>query len=295
MTPAFLPEKLALVDGFLEKHLPPPDLVPEVLHQAMRYAVMAGGKRIRPILCLIVAEDLGRCIDTACLRTASALELLHTYSLVHDDLPAMDNDDFRRGRPTTHKAFGEGPAILVGDALLTLAFQWLGDSRTEGNSSEQVGELVRLLSLAAGNRGMIGGQMLDLAAEGKHIELSQLQRIHEWKTGALLAAAVEMGAILGHLADPERSKLRRFGEILGLLFQITDDILDVEGDFHTLGKPIGSDQSKGKATYPALMGMTEAKRLAQQTADEALAILKSLPHAVPRLSEAVDFVLRRTH
>lgn len=236
---------------------------PERLVAAMRHAILGGGKRIRPFLLMETARIFGAA-DEGALRAAAALELLHGYSLVHDDLPAMDDDDMRRGRPTVHKAFDEATAILAGDALLTLAFEVLTDEETEPDPRLRVG-LVKVLSRAAGLGGMVGGQMLDLAAEGRfekrtaplgENEVAQLQAM---KTGALLAASVEMGAIIGDAREPQSIALTTYGRILGAAFQIADDLLDLEGNAEVLGKATGKDANRGKATLPALWGVERAR------------------------------------
>ena len=237
----------------------------------MKYAVLNGGKRLRPILLFMVLDILD-CEKEMGVASAAAIEMIHSYSLVHDDLPALDNDDYRRGKLTTHKKFGEAEGILIGDALLTHAFYIL----TEKNKhlpAEKIVEIVRLTSSYAGINGMIGGQMMDIASEGKKIDLEILKYIHSNKTGKLMKLPVELACIIGDADREEREILIRFSDLIGLAFQIKDDILDIEGDFSTLGKPVGSDIELGKSTYPALIGMAESKVLLKETIAEAKTIV----------------------
>ena len=246
---------------------------------AMTYSLQAGGKRIRPVLCMLAAEAVGGRAEAA-LTCAMALEFVHTYSLIHDDLPAMDDDDLRRGKPTCHVAFGEGPAILAGDGLLTEAFTLLA-SDTELPPSRRV-EALRVLGDAAGWRGMVGGQALDLEGEartraGEHVGLTELQTIHRLKTGALLRAALELGGIAGNAQVEDRALLRAAGETLGLAFQIQDDILDATATEEAMGKRVGKDEGKGKITYPLLLGLTGARKALQEATERAQCQLRSLP------------------
>ncbi len=250
------------------------------LAEAMTYSLKAGGKRIRPVLCMLAAESVGAGPESA-LACAVALEYIHTYSLIHDDLPAMDDDDLRRGKPTCHMVFGEGQAILAGDGLLTEAFTLLaGDPALP--PSRRV-EALRLLGEAAGWQGMVGGQSLDLEGEqhsrkGEPVGLAQLQVIHRLKTGALLRVALELGAIAGN-ADPEaRAALRGAGEALGLAFQIKDDLLDATATEAVMGKRVGKDRGKGKITYPLLLGLTGAQQALQEATERALCLLQPLPN-----------------
>ena len=245
------------------------------LGEAVRYSLEAGGKRVRPVLCLLACEAVGGTPAQA-LPGALALEYVHTYSLIHDDLPAMDDDDLRRGRPTNHKVFGEGHAILAGDALLTEAFGVLAAADLE---PERRAEALKLLAEGAGWRGMAGGQALDL--EGEKIasyDLDHLRRIHRLKTGALLRAALEIGAVLGGAAPAERAALRAFGEAIGLAFQIQDDILDATATDAELGKRAGKDAGKGKITYPSLLGLEGARQALDEATENALCQLVSLPN-----------------
>ena len=245
------------------------------LAEAMRYSLEAGGKRVRPVLCLLAAEAVGWRLEDA-LSGALALEYVHTYSLIHDDLPAMDDDDLRRGRPTNHKVFGEGHAILAGDGLLTEAFRVLADS--PGDSTRQL-EALSLLAEAAGWRGMVGGQALDLEGETlDHYDLDHLRLIHRLKTGALLRASLEIGAVLGGAHPGERQALRAYGEAIGLAFQIQDDILDATATDADLGKRAGKDAGRGKITYPSLLGLDGARKALEEATETALCRLASLPN-----------------
>jgi len=245
---SYLAERRAQVDSTLDENLPPPATPPSIIHQAMRYAVLGGGKRIRPILAIAAAEACGAAVEPL-LVPCSALELIHTYSLVHDDLPALDNDDLRRGRKTTHVVYGEAIAILTGDALLTEAFAWLARA---GNV-----EAIRVVAEAIDSKGMIGGQVADLEG-GSNLE--QLEFIHKNKTAKLITAAVLLGGLLAKASDKQLAALQRFGEAAGLAFQIVDDLLDQEQTSAELGKTAGKDAAQGKLTYPALLGALEARK-----------------------------------
>ncbi len=271
------------IDVALDAILPVPDLEPTQLHQAMRYSVMAGGKRIRPILAVTSYRTSGGTSDRI-LRYASALELLHTYSLIHDDLPCMDDDDFRRGKPTLHKQYSECIAVLAGDALHALAFEVLAES---GNC-----DVVLEVSRAIGTEGMIGGQVRDVQAEGREVTLADVEKIHRGKTAALITASVKIGAMLAKAPAPAIDCLERFGGKLGLAFQVVDDILDVEGDFETLGKSVGSDDRLAKATYPKVIGIESSKKIAAELIAEAKATLE--PYADKEVFwELADYILAR--
>jgi geranylgeranyl diphosphate synthase type II len=249
------------------------------LQEAMHYSLEAGGKRVRPVLCVLAAEAVGGTLEEA-LPCALALELIHTYSLIHDDLPAMDDDDLRRGRPTSHKVFGEGHAILAGDGLLTEAFRVLAGEGTL--AAERRVEAVKVLAEAAGWRGMVGGQALDLQGEaltrqGGGYDLQHLQLIHRLKTGALLRASLELGAVAAGAAEGHRRALRESGAALGLAFQIQDDILDATSTTEQMGKRVGKDQGRGKITYPALLGLPGARQALKEATENALCLLQSLP------------------
>ena len=270
---AYLAEGAKAVEAVLDAVLPPADREPRPLHQAMRYSVFGGGKRLRPTLCLAACELVGGERDSV-LPVAAALEMVHTYSLIHDDLPCMDDDALRRGRPTCHVAFGEATAMLAGDALLTQAFVALGDWAAQGDWSAAVAvRVIGEIARGAGSFGMVGGQALDLAAEGQERSLAELEAIHRLKTGALFGAALRAGAIAGGAGEGELAAIDRYAAEFGLAFQIRDDILDVVGDAARLGKPVRSDLKKHKATYPAVVGLERAQILAGEAADRAAAAL----------------------
>ena len=256
----YLEAQRALVDAELERVIPTGDEFPPSIHRAMRHSVFAGGKRLRPILCLETGRMLGA-NDQSLLRPAAALELIHTYSLIHDDLPALDNDDLRRGKPTCHKAFGEATAILAGDALLTLAFEVL--SGPGPPSAESRLSVIQEISHAIGTRqGMIGGQVADLEAEKQHVTVDTLEYIHTAKTGALIRAAVRSGALGADAAPDDLARVTVYAEKVGLAFQIIDDVLDVLGTPEQLGKSAGKDVQQHKATYPALHGLEKSRAMA---------------------------------
>jgi geranylgeranyl diphosphate synthase, type II len=289
--PHFFEEDHRLVDAELERILPAENERPSLIHQAMRYSVFAGGKRVRPILCIeafrIFSTDTPSVLPVAC-----ALEFIHTYSLIHDDLPALDNDDLRRGRPTCHKKFGEAMAILAGDALLTLAFETLAGAPLL--PAERVA-LVREIASAAGTRdGMVGGQVADLEAERKQASAELLEYIHRSKTAALIRASIVSGAIAGGAPDEDQERLRTFGGLIGWAFQVTDDILDVEESSASLGKTAGKDQAQQKATYPALFGLEKSHQFARELAARAMAALDTFGARAANLRELGEFlVLRR--
>ncbi|KXX63801.1 (2E,6E)-farnesyl diphosphate synthase [Marichromatium gracile] len=270
---AFRSRYQARVENTLEQLLPSTSVEPARLHEALRYTVLGGGKRIRPLLTYAAGEALA--IDPALLdQPACAVELIHAYSLIHDDLPAMDDDDLRRGQPTCHRAYDEATAILAGDALQTIAFQALAEA--PGLSAESRVGMVAALARASGSRGMVGGQALDLAAEGEgtQLDVAMLEHIHIHKTGALIRASVQM-ALLAHsdATDDQRERLDRYAKCIGLAFQIQDDVLDVEGDTALIGKTAGRDQVLEKATYPSLVGLAQAKAMARELTDEALSAI----------------------
>lgn len=292
--PIYLKQRVALVDDALDRWLPAESELPQRIHQAMRYSVFAGGKRVRPILALAGCEAVGGSIQSA-LPAACALELIHTYSLIHDDLPAMDNDDFRRGRPTSHKVFGEAIAILAGDGLLTEAFKLLSDPRFSSDSTpERVLAVIHEIAVCAGTWGMVGGQVADMEAEGSaDVNLPMVQYIHTHKTGALIKASVVAGALLGGADDRQLAAIRRYGEAAGLAFQIADDILDIEGTTEEIGKDAGSDQARGKATYPALMGLAASKQEAVEMLKEALQALEPFGTAAEPLCAMARYIVER--
>ncbi|MGH9461813.1 MAG: polyprenyl synthetase family protein [Vicinamibacteria bacterium] len=282
----YLSELAAAVDDFLDRNLPAEDAYPPSIHRAIRYSLFAGGKRLRPVLTLAAAEAVGGRREDA-LPAAAAMEMIHTYSLIHDDLPAMDNDDLRRGKPTSHVVFGEAIAILAGDALLTHAFHILAtvcvsSDRANGAPYARRLRAVGTLAAAAGMNGMIGGQVIDLESQGRKVDAATLDRIHRMKTGALMEAAAYLGALLGGGSEDEIERIAAFGRELGLAFQIVDDLLDVEGNPATLGKSAGKDLRAGKATYPSIHGTEPARHRANELADQAIALLTPLgPKAEP--------------
>ncbi len=271
----YLVARQKLIDRTLDRYLPKPNTKPATLHRAMRYSLFAGGKRLRPILCLAAAEACRGKINNA-LPLACALECIHTYSLVHDDLPSMDNDDFRRGRPTCHKVFGEGIAVLAGDALLTIAFEIVSYAKT--SRGYDMSTFLREISVAGGSQKLIAGQVADLEAEGKKVQRRELQFIHENKTAAILGTSVRLGAMSANADASKLSAITAFGQRLGLAFQVIDDILDVTQTSEILGKSAGKDVAAKKATYPAVIGLdksrAEAKRLTRD-AHDALSIFSN--------------------
>ena len=290
--PAFFEEDRVAVDAALERLLPQESTRPASIHQAMRYSVFAGGKRIRPILCLETARIFAADVTPA-LHPACAIEMIHTYSLIHDDLPALDNDDLRRGKPTCHKKFGEASAILAGDALLTLAFETIGATPV---AAAQCVAMVKEVASAAGTvNGMVGGQVADLEAERQRVEPEMLEYIHRSKTAALIRAAVTAGAICAAAPAEDVARLRRFGESIGWAFQVTDDILDVEESSAALGKTAGKDIAQQKATYPAIHGLQRSHEIAHELASKAVGELAPYGDAAKRLKEIAEYlVIRRT-
>lgn len=269
---------------------------PPRLLEAIGYSLLGGGKRMRPALvieswraCACAADDAPAC--DAALAAAAAVELVHTFSLVHDDLPAMDNDDLRRGRPTSHKVFGEAMAILAGDALLTLAFETI--SGTKGAPAETLVDVTRRVASATGVGGMIVGQVVDMISEGKQVDAETMRFMHRNKTGALIEVSCTTGAMLGGGTPEQVSALSDYGTKVGLAFQIADDILDIEGDQAKLGKPVGSDLERKKSTYPALFGLEESKSLARQTVDEALSAISAFDEKADPLREIARFIIER--
>lgn len=279
-----------LVEEGLRRELKKVPAYDETLEKAMEYSLMAGGKRLRPVLLMAAADAVGK-DGAAFLTTGCAIEMIHTYSLIHDDLPAMDNDDYRRGKPTNHKVFGDGIAVLAGDALLTLAFEVM--LRQEGATPETLVTVVSEMSRAAGPYGMVGGQVLDLEGEGRRLDLAALRKIHMGKTGALFCAAIRSGAILAGAKEEELAALTLYAERFGLAFQITDDILDVTGDEAAIGKPVGSDVRNEKATYVTLTSLEEAKKLAEDAVNEAVAALDIFGERAAFLRDLALFLLGR--
>jgi geranylgeranyl diphosphate synthase, type II len=287
----YFSEQIQAVDSVLGKWVPEESEDPAIIHKAMRYSLFAGGKRIRPILAIAAADAVsGSCGGVT--DAAATLELIHTYSLIHDDLPALDNDDLRRGRPTCHKVFGEAIAILAGDALLTLAFEVL--SRIDGISADRKIHLVRELASASGTvGGMIGGQVNDLEGERKPPSAALLESIHRAKTGALLRASVRMGAVYAGATDSELAALSYYGEHVGLAFQIVDDLLDVELPSEALGKTAGKDEAQHKITFPAVYGLTRSREMAEDERIKAHAALEPFGIRADRLRQIADFVVHR--
>lgn len=279
----------------LEHWLPRETIHPSRLHEAMRYSVLNGGKRIRPVLSYAAGFAVGA--DENTLDVAgTAVELIHAYSLVHDDLPAMDNDDLRRGKPTCHKAFDEPTAILVGDALQSLAFQVLAQGLDHAIPAEQRLEIINILAIASGSRGMAGGQAIDLASVGKSLNIAELEDMHIHKTGALIRASVKMGALCLPGVDQGRvKKLDHYAKCIGLAFQIQDDILDVTSDTATLGKTQGADQALNKPTYPALMGLDAAREMASELHQDALQSLAEFGERAEALIWIADYIINRKH
>ena len=271
MLKEYLKEKKELIEKTIDSYLGEFSY-PNVIAEGMRYAVLNGGKRIRPVLILMTLDILGK-DETLGLPSGAALEMIHSYSLVHDDLPALDNDDYRRGKLTTHKKFGEAQGILIGDSLLTHAFNVLTEKNEGVISYEKIVEIVKLTSSYAGINGMIGGQTVDVESEGKKVDMETLKYIHKNKTGKLLRLPIEIGCVIGDASKEIREKLEQYADLIGLAFQIKDDILDVEGDFEKLGKPVGSDAELEKSTYPSLIGMEESKKLLDETLEKAKKII----------------------
>jgi geranylgeranyl diphosphate synthase type II len=278
------------VDTALNRLLPRAATRPRTIHEAMRYSIFAGGKRLRPVITLAAAEVIGGKIEAA-LPLACAVECIHTYSLIHDDLPAMDNDDFRRGKPTSHKVYGEGIAILAGDALLTIAFEMVAGAKPSARYSSAA--LVKELAHASGSQALVAGQVADLEGEGKKLKLSDLQYIHENKTAALITSSIRLGAMSANATPKQLAGLTEFGLSLGLAFQVIDDILDVTQTTEKLGKSAGKDIAAQKATYPALLGLDKAKKEADRLTQRARAALKPFGKDAAPLAAIADYLLKR--
>ena len=289
----YLARRAAEVNEWLDRLVPSDTTPPEQLHRAMRYSLLAGGKRLRPALVLASGEALGADTDDL-MPAACAIEMIHTYSLIHDDLPAMDNDDLRRGRPTCHKAFGEAVAILAGDALLTQAFRVLSADAPRRNAERQV-QVIREISTAAGTvEALIGGQMADIEGEGREVDAATLEYIHRSKTGAMICASAVVGGIIAGASDNQIDELREYGRRIGLAFQIADDILDVTSTSQQLGKTPGKDHAAGKATYPAIHGMAASEARARRLVEEAIEIVSRLGLKTQVLEEAARFIIARS-
>lgn len=292
---SYLSKKKDAVDKALEKLMPPAKTFPTSVHEAMRYSLFAGGKRVRPILAIAAAEALGA-KTTDLLPLAGALELIHTYSLIHDDLPAMDDDDFRRGRPTCHKVYGEAIAILAGDGLLTMAFETLSDPRrAKAVPARRLIAIIKEIATASGVFGMVGGQVVDMESEGKDIDFPTLEYIHTHKTGALIRASVRTGALYAKAGKRQFTALTHYGEMVGLAFQIADDILDIIGKQEELGKDVGSDLKKDKKTFPSFYGIEESRRRAGEVADKAIASLQGFGRAADPLRELAKYIINRVN
>ncbi|ABI59745.1 MULTISPECIES: polyprenyl synthetase family protein [Nitrosomonas] len=285
-------ERLALIESFLEQNLPATNCAPARLHEAMRYAVLNGGKRVRPLLSF-AAGELSGADKTQVIAASAAVELIHAYSLVHDDLPCMDNDILRRGKPTCHIRYGEPTALLVGDSLQSLAFQLLAESALTEDPRTQL-EMIRHLAFAAGSRGMAGGQAIDLDSVGKTLSLPELEFMHIHKTGALIRAAVILGARCGsRLNEDQFKQLDHFAKCIGLAFQVVDDILDAEASTAALGKTAGKDAENNKPTYVSILGIKQARELAHELQREASGVLDKFGPEALRLQQITDFIVQR--
>jgi geranylgeranyl diphosphate synthase type II len=288
----YLAKRQKMVDEALEAFLPKSSAKPKTIHKAMRYSVFAGGKRLRPILCMAAANCCGGATETA-IPLACAVECIHTYSLIHDDLPCMDNDDLRRGLPTSHKVFGEAVAVLAGDALLTFSFELA--SKVPGWPRYHLREVIRELAVAAGSRHLIAGQVVDLESEGKKVSLPLLRFIHESKTAALLGSSIRLGAMSANATPEKLQNLSHFGKALGLAFQVIDDILDVTQTSETLGKSAGKDATAEKATYPSVVGLERSREVARRLTLEAHAALKPFGRKAEILHGLADHLLAREY
>jgi len=288
----YLAKRQKMVDEALEAFLPKSSAKPKTIHKAMRYSVFAGGKRLRPILCMAAANCCGGATETA-IPLACAVECIHTYSLIHDDLPCMDNDDLRRGLPTSHKVFGEAVAVLAGDALLTFSFELA--SKVPGWPRYHLREVIRELAVAAGSRHLIAGQVVDLESEGKKVSLPLLRFIHESKTAALLGSSIRLGAMSANATSEKLQNLSHFGKALGLAFQVIDDILDVTQTSETLGKSAGKDVTAEKATYPSVVGLERSREVARRLTLEAHAALKPFGRKAEILHGLADHLLAREY
>ena len=288
----YLTKRRKIIEEALQNLIEGIDEASGTLKRAMKYSLFSGGKRIRPIFAFAAAEAVGGTAKDA-LPAAIALELIHTYSLVHDDLPAMDDDDLRRGLPTSHKVFGEAQAVLTGDALLTKAFSVLTDSANNNTNPKKLLMVAHEIAQASGEQGMLGGQIADIESERKEIDLPSLEFIHIRKTGALILASIRAGAILVGTDDEKLEKLSKYGKNIGLAFQISDDILDVVGDKDLMGKKPGQDHVKGKATYPALLGLSESKKMAEKLVEKAIEALSDFGKAAEPLRAIGTFIIER--
>lgn len=289
---SYLQERKKIIDSALDEYLPSEDTYPQLIHKSMRYSVFAGGKRLRPILVMAVLDIFNKNLSQS-IPAACAVEMVHTYSLIHDDLPSMDNDDYRRGKLTNHKVFGEGIAVLAGDALLTIAFETLAKVNT-GDPEVNI-KIIKEIAGALGTDGMIGGQVVDLESEGKKINKRTLNYIHTRKTGALIRASVRVGAIISGASETELEALTGYSEALGLAFQITDDILDIEGEEAKLGKATRKDAVQKKATYPGIFGLEEAKKKSEDLYLEALKAVEIFQNRGDTLKYLAHFLVNRDY
>ncbi len=291
---AYLAEQAAVVTNALDKYLPPENMPPKEIHQAIRYSVFAGGKRLRPVLCLAATTAVGgearRSLPVAC-----ALEMIHTYSLIHDDLPAMDDDDLRRGRPTSHIKFGEGMAVLAGDALLTEAFRLLGAEalNSDGVWRERYISALADIAISSSSQGMVAGQVIDILSEGKDLTHEELTGMHNLKTGMLLKASVYCGGVMGGASPEQLGALIDYGFSIGLAFQVIDDILDVVGDSEEMGKSAGADAARGKATYVSILGLEEARAEAEALIAKSLSSLSDFDQNADHLRDLAKYIQKR--
>tara|TARA_B100000965_G_scaffold392476_1_gene402070 strand:+ start:731 stop:1624 length:894 start_codon:yes stop_codon:yes gene_type:complete len=288
----FVSDHRKRIDKALNSFLPKPTVRPKTLHKSMRYSLFAGGKRLRPILCLAASEACGGNFADA-IPAACAVECIHTYSLIHDDLPCMDDDDMRRGKPTNHKVFGEPVAVLAGDALLTLAFEIV--SSTKPNKKYNSGDMVKELAITSGSKHLVGGQVLDLEGENEEINPRTLQFIHSSKTAALLTSSLKLGAMSVGASQKKLLSLEEFGQCTGLAFQVIDDILDVTQSSETLGKSAGKDEAVNKATYPSIHGLEKSKKIAKKLTVKAINALKPFKSSGKRLEELAHYLLDRDY
>ncbi|GJL57004.1 MAG: farnesyl-diphosphate synthase [Nitrospirales bacterium] len=289
----YLTQQQQKIDSFLTQVVPPGNPLAKTLYESMQYSLLGGGKRIRPILTLAAAEAVGG-QSHRIMPYAAALELIHTYSLVHDDLPAMDNDDYRRGRPTNHKVYGDGLAILAGDALLTMAFELCSQPATEsGIPADRQVRVMYELAVGAGHDGMVGGQVMDIQAENRDIDLLTLQTIHIYKTGKLIRAAVRIGSVLGGATQEQLENLTGYAEDIGLAFQIADDVLNMTGTREELGKDAGTDAKRGKKTYPSFYGIDGARDLAAECVSRALKRLDDFDDRADPLRALANYIVQR--
>lgn len=287
----YIKEKGSLIDTFLNENMPGENVKPDIIHQSMRYSVFAGGKRIRPVLCVAAFECVSDLPAEKVFYVASALELIHTYSLIHDDLPCMDNDDFRRGKPTNHKVYGENIAVLSGDALLTYAFDLIGNSKDI--DAVNIVKILQLFTKKTGSEGLIGGQVVDILSEGKEIVPETLEYIHKNKTAALIETSVQSGALAAGASGEELKALSDYSSYAGLAFQVADDILDVVGDEAKMGKTLGKDEAVAKATYPALYGLEKSKEILSELTQKAVKSLEIFGEKAEPLVEIAKFIAYR--